>query len=80
MTASSFPGMRVMGFSDSSVNLRAWVWAEDAPKGFVMSKDLNKSVKERFDKEGVEIPFPYRTLDFKDQDAVKSLNTESRTD
>jgi small conductance mechanosensitive channel len=65
--------VRVMGFGDSSVNLRAWVWADDAPKGFVMSKDLNKSVKARFDAEGVEIPFPYRTLVFKNQQVVNKL-------
>lgn len=59
--------VRVVGFGDSSVNLRAWAWAEDAGKAFVMACDLNKSVKERFDKEGVEIPFPYRTVVFKDK-------------
>lgn len=59
--------VRVLGFGDSSVNLRAWVWAEDPGKGFVLACDLNKSIKERFDKEGVEIPFPYRTVVFKDK-------------
>jgi len=59
--------VRVLGFGDSSVNLRAWVWAEDPGKGFVMACDLNKSIKERFDKKGVEIPFPYRTVVFKDK-------------
>lgn len=57
--------VRVIGFGDSSVNLRAWVWANNSGEGFVMSCDLNKSIKERFDKEGVEIPFPYRTLVYK---------------
>lgn len=59
--------VRVMGYGDSSVNLRAWIWADDAPKGFVMTKDLYKTVKQSFDKEGVEIPFPYRTVVFKNQ-------------
>ena len=57
--------VRVLGFGDSSVNLRAWVWAEDAGKGFVMACDLNKIIKESFDKEGIEIPFPYRTIVYK---------------
>ncbi len=57
--------VRVMGFGDSSVNLRAWLWAAEPPKGFVMTKDLYHSVKKRFDKEGIEIPFPHRTLVFK---------------
>ena len=70
--------VRVMGFGDSSVNLRAWLWAEDAPKGFVMTKDLNKSVKARFDKEGVEIPFPYRTIVFKNPDDAKMMGNTTK--
>lgn len=56
---------RVIGFGDSSVNLRAWVWAADPFSAFVLGCDLNKSIKERFDKEGIEIPFPYRTVVYK---------------
>lgn len=57
--------IKVIGFGDSSVNLRAWVWAKDPLTGFMMNCDLNKSVKERFDQEGIEIPYPYRTIVFK---------------
>lgn len=57
---------RLIGFGDSSVNLRAYVWADDPITGFVMRTDLYKSIKERFDKEGIEIPFPYRTIVYKD--------------
>jgi small conductance mechanosensitive channel len=59
--------IRTIGFSDSSVNLRAWVWAKDPPSAYEMGCDLNKSIKEKFDKEGIEIPFPYRTIVYKDQ-------------
>lgn len=54
--------VRVISMGDSSVNLRAWVWAENSPKSFVMNCDLLESIKKRFDKEGVEIPFPHRTI------------------
>lgn len=54
--------VRVIGFGDSSVNLRAWVWAPDPAAAFRLGTDLNKSIKESFDKEGVEIPYPYRTI------------------
>jgi small conductance mechanosensitive channel len=57
--------VRVIGFGDSSVNLRAYVWAPDPPSAFKMGCDLNKSIKERFDREGIEIPFPYRTIVYK---------------
>lgn len=68
--------IRVMGYGDSSVDLRAWLWAESPPKGFVMSKDLNKSIKARFDKEGVEIPFPHRTIVFKTKEDEQKFNKE----
>ncbi len=58
---------RVLGFGDSSVNLRAQVWANDHLTAFNMKCDLYKSIKERFDREGIEIPFPYRTIVYKDQ-------------
>jgi small conductance mechanosensitive channel len=57
--------VRVIGFGDSSVNLRAFVWSKDHTSGFILKCDLFKSVKERFDREGVEIPFPYRTIVYK---------------
>ncbi len=57
--------VRLIGFGDSSVNLRAYVWTEDHISGFIMKCDLNKSIKKRFDAEGIEIPFPYRTVVFK---------------
>ena len=67
--------VRTIGFGDSSVNLRAYVWATDPVKGILMKFDLHKSIKERFDKEGVEIPFPYRTIVYKkDLEAEKSAN------
>ena len=57
--------VKVIGFGDSSINLRAWVWTKDPALAFKIGCDLNKSVKERFDREGVEIPFPYRTIVYK---------------
>jgi small conductance mechanosensitive channel len=57
--------VRVVGFGDSSVNIRAWAWAANPGAGFKMACDLMKTIKERFDKEGVEIPFPYRTIVYK---------------
>lgn len=57
--------VKVIGFGDSSVNLRAYVWTPDPPAAFRLGCDLNKSIKERFDREGIEIPFSYRTIIFK---------------
>lgn len=62
--------VRLMGFGDSSVNLRAFVWSKDHTSGFQMKTDLFKSIKEQFDKNNIEIPFPYRTLVFKNPSEV----------
>jgi small conductance mechanosensitive channel len=45
--------VRVMTFLDSGVQLRAYAWAKDPTDGFDLKCDLNKSIKERFDSEGV---------------------------
>jgi len=58
--------VRVILFADSSVNLRAWAWAEDAPNGFVMTCDVLERIKKRFDKKGIVIPFPQRTISYLD--------------
>jgi small-conductance mechanosensitive channel len=67
--------VRLIGFGDSSVNLRAGVWAMTPADAYTMGCDLNKNVKERFDKEGIEIPFPYRTIVYKDE-ARETHDTE----
>lgn len=54
--------VRLLSFGDSSVNLRAWVWTNSSSDAFVLGCDLNKSIKHRFDKAGIEIPFPHRTI------------------
>lgn len=57
--------VKVIGFGDSSVNLRAWVWSNNPNDAREMHWDLNKTIKSRFDNEGIEIPFPYRTIVYK---------------
>lgn len=57
--------VRVISLGDFSVNLRAWSTASDPARAFVMGTDLFESIKKRFDKEGIEIPFPYRTIVYK---------------
>tara|TARA_R110000868_G_scaffold36445_1_gene129346 strand:- start:707 stop:1828 length:1122 start_codon:yes stop_codon:yes gene_type:complete len=58
--------VRVIGLNDSEVTLRAWAWSWDYSSAFVMKCDLLESIKKRFDAEGIEIPFPHRTMVFKE--------------
>jgi small conductance mechanosensitive channel len=54
--------VRLIAFTDSGVNLRAYVWARNPTEGFDMKCDLNRSIKHRFDKEGIEFAVPQRTI------------------
>ncbi len=57
--------VRVTELGDFSVNLRALFWVADRPTAWGTGTEIRESVKKRFDSEGVEIPFPYRTVVFK---------------
>lgn len=59
--------VRVISFGDSSVNLRAYAWTKDHDTGFDMKSDLFRSIKREFDKNGIEIPFPHRTIVYKNK-------------
>jgi small conductance mechanosensitive channel len=54
--------VRMIGLGDSSVNLRGWLWSQDTPTSFVSYCDIMESIKKRFDAEGIEIPYPHRTI------------------
>jgi small-conductance mechanosensitive channel len=51
--------IRVTNLGDSSITLRAWAWSNTPAEGFAMKCDLLKKIKERFDDEKIEIPYPY---------------------
>ena len=57
--------VRMVDYADSSVNLQLWAWINNARKREIVRSDLLKSIKERFNAEGISIPFPHRTLLFK---------------
>lgn len=59
------PIVRVRELSDFSVDLRLVFWVENRAKAFITACDLRESIKKRFDREGIEIPFPYRTIVYK---------------
>ena len=59
--AEPAPFIKVKALGDSSVDfaVRAWV---DAADWWDTTCDLTRAVKDRFDAEGIDIPFPTRTL------------------
>lgn len=54
-----FPKVRVASWNDSSMTLKAWVWGKDNGETFENMYKLNYIIKKRFDKEGIEIPYPH---------------------
>lgn len=55
------PLLRFSGFGDSSLNFFVGAWCVQADY-LALSNSLPRDLKERFDREGVEIPFPHRVL------------------
>ncbi len=51
--------IRVTNLGDSAITLKAWAWAASSGNAFVLKCDLLKSIKECFDREKIEIPYPY---------------------
>lgn len=68
--------VRLISLGEYSMNLRAWAWTKDSPDSFVLSCDVYESVKKRFDKESIEIPFPHRTLVYKN--VPQKINTNGQ--
>ena len=50
---------------DFAVNMRLYIWIRDRSILYQVVFELTETIKKRFDREGVEIPFPYRTLVYK---------------
>jgi len=50
---------------DFSIGLRIYLWVPNSEDSRMAKFWLLERVKKRIDREGVEIPFPYRTLVYK---------------
>ncbi len=57
--------VRVIKLEESYILLRAYAWAAEPVVARLMQFDLLRSIKLRFDREGIVIPYPQRTISFK---------------
>ncbi len=67
--------VRMVRITDSSLVLRAYVWAIDPVQARVMHFELNRTIKLHFDREGIVLPYPQRTVTFKGPGVPKELMT-----
>ena len=63
-TASKEPEVKVevTELADSAIIIRAWLWAENQTNAMELKFALNRSVKKRFDAEGIEFAYPHLTI------------------
>ncbi len=71
------PVVIIRRFGDSAVDLEARVWLEDARKRRAIEDQLTDKVKNRFDEEGIEIPYPKRDLYIKHAPVSEEDSKES---
>jgi small conductance mechanosensitive channel len=57
--------VHVTELGDFAVNMRLLVWFKDRSVSYGSGCEIREAIKKRFDKEGIEIPFPYRTIVYK---------------
>lgn len=68
------PLIKVTALGDSSVDLLVRVWT--LPADFLATQmDLTKSIKQRFDAEGISIPFPQRDVHYVPADLAKDVGS-----
>lgn len=68
-TEGKEPIIAVENMGDSSVDIKVRIWTK-TPDYFAVQWDLLKNFKEALDKDGIDIPFPTRTLEISNPEAL----------
>lgn len=68
------PKARFFEFGDSSINMKVWLATDLYENQFEMRHEFVKRLHKRFNKEGIVIPFPIRTLHLPDSLKIESQN------
>jgi len=63
--------IRVVSLGDYSITLRAYVWTLNYDNAFALQCDVLKSIKESYERNDVEIPYPHRTIVYKNESVNK---------
>jgi small conductance mechanosensitive channel len=66
--------VRITDLNDFSINLRLQVWFKDRSIAHSSGCEIREAIIKRFFKEGIEIPYPYRTIIYKTDIENKKKN------
>jgi small-conductance mechanosensitive channel len=59
--------VKLVRYEDSAIIIRAWVWTSNPENAFLLKCDLYEQCKAEFDKNEIEIPYPHRTIVYKNK-------------
>ncbi|WP_370573418.1 mechanosensitive ion channel family protein [Methanomethylovorans sp.] len=62
------PSVRLSEYGDSSINFALYMWIKNPSDKIKLIDMVNSRIAEEFEKEGIEIPFPTRTLFIRNQE------------
>lgn len=62
---------RLMAFNESGMSLRTTVYSKNNAEGFAMLSDLRIAIKKQFDAVGINIPYPHRTILYKNDENTR---------
>ncbi len=68
----------IPGFGDFSLNFTLICYVKEFVDQYLAQHELRKRIFERFKKEGIEIPFPIRTVYLKEEDAARREGKDKR--
>ena len=70
-TSKFAPFVRYQAFNDSSIDFNTYLHVRNFAKQYILKHEFIKAIKLRFDEEGINIPFPIRTLDLPEDKKIE---------
>lgn len=72
--ANGEPAVRFFSFEESSINLKVILQADTFMGQYLLRHEFIKSIHQRFQQEGIQIPYPIRTIEVKKKGYAKGTN------
>ncbi len=72
--------VRVVSVGPYAVRLKAWAWTARVEDSWMLGFDLVRTLKVRFDQEGIRIPFPSQTIQFSGSPFIAASSSPNSPD